>query len=190
MHTEIDRKVSVYLVPVAVLAVSMLLLSLALSGVIIPQARQIIKDRATIGRLKSVIETESGNAIIVKEINAKQVRLQQKLAGLTSDLADPSDLSGLLQMIFDQAWKANIKFDKTQPQPEVRGEDFIHYPILFEMTTSYGSLGTFIAALERMPQIMRIDRLALDANKQGLVEVKLMVTCFLALDRQGKDAQP
>jgi Tfp pilus assembly protein PilO len=179
MHADIESKINIYLIPFSALAVSLCLAAVTLHFAITPWVQGIARDRATIANLRQVIETESGSAIIVKEIQAKQARLQEKMSSLTSNFVDPSDLSGLLQMIFDKAWKANIKFDKTQPQPEIRGEDFILYPIVFEMTTTYNAFGHFISELEKMPQVVRIDRVALDAVAGGKVEAKIMLSCFL-----------
>ena len=46
------------------------------------------------------------------------------------------------------------------------------------MTTSYRSLGRFVSSLEQLPQALRIDRLAITEEKNGLM-VRLLVTCFI-----------
>jgi Tfp pilus assembly protein PilO len=179
MHTDFKRTITILLTPLCELAIAMAVLALLVRLVAVPQASSIAKSRQTIAHLSSIIETETGDTVILNEIRGKQTRLQERYQSLTSDFSDPADLSGLLQMVFDKAWKSGIKFDKTQPQPEVRGEDCINYPILFEMNTSYHSLGRFISDLERMPMAVRVDRLALDATRNGTIDVKLMLTCFL-----------
>jgi Tfp pilus assembly protein PilO len=179
MHTDIEHTIKIYLIPFSALALSLCLSALMLRYVTAPWVQSIARHRATIANLTQVIENESGSTIIANEIRDKQRLLQEKMSSLTSDFVDPSDLSGLLQMIFDKAWKANIKFDGTQPQTEIRSDDFTLYPILFEMTTTYNSFGKFISELEKMPQVVRIDRVALDAVAGGKIEAKIMLSCFL-----------
>jgi Tfp pilus assembly protein PilO len=91
---------------------------------------------------------------------------------------DQKDLSGLLQMLFDIAWQHEIKIDKTTPQSEVAGNEVVRYPIVLEMNTSYHQLGNFISSLERIPHILRIDRLALTLEKTGNIKAHMRVTCF------------
>jgi Tfp pilus assembly protein PilO len=49
------------------------------------------------------------------------------------------------------------------------------------MTTSYINLGKFISLLERIPQIVRVDRIAITALDDGKVSAMVMITCYLSL---------
>ena len=59
------------------------------------------------------------------------------------------------------------------------GADFVRYPVLLETATTYRSLGGFIAALEALPHMVRIDRIAVSASADDKISVKILVTCFL-----------
>ncbi len=117
-----------------------------------------------------------------EEIKEKQTQLEQKHTELTQGLADPHNLAGLLQMIFDKAWEFDIRLDKTVPQQEVQGTDYIQHPVQLEMTTNYAAFGKFIASLEQIPQIVRVDRTGVVATENQKIHARVLLTCFLRLD--------
>ena len=139
--------------------------------------------RKEVDLYKTLIDGSSEYDEFKKEIKEKHRELEKKHTALTQGLADPHDLSGLLQMIFDKAYQVDIRFDKTIPQQETRGTDYIHYPVLLEMTTNYTSLGKFISSLERMPQIVRVDRVAITAKNNEEISARILITCFLQLQK-------
>lgn len=148
----------------------------------------LVKNVGTSKQIKEysvLVDDSKNNTILKKEILKKQKLLEEKHTNLSSGMADASDLSALLQLIFDKAWKNNIRFDKTTPQQMITTKTSINYPVLLELTTEFNKLGTFISSLEAMPQIMRVERVAVSAKGRGKVLAILMVTCFLSKDSIG-----
>jgi Tfp pilus assembly protein PilO len=145
------------------------------------QSGEIVRKEVSL--YKTLIDGSSEYEEFKNEIKDKQTQLEKKHTELTQGLADPQDLSGLLQMIFDKAWDADIRFDKTVPQKETQGKDYMHYPVLLEMSTTYKSLGKFVSSLERMPQIVRVDRVAMSAKDNETISARMLITCFLRLQK-------
>lgn len=168
-----------------ILSISLLISTILIKSVVLPIWVKNIGINKQIKEYSILVDDSKNNTILKKEILKKQKLLEEKHTNLSSGMADASDLSALLQLIFDKAWKNNIRFDKTTPQEMVTTKTSINYPVLLELTTEYNKLGTFISSLEAMPQIMRVERVAVTAKGSNKVSAIMMVTCFLSKDSIG-----
>ncbi len=183
MYASVKRTVIKEFTPLFVLIVCFFICTLITRFMLVPIWQSGETVRKEVAVYKALIDGSSEYGEFKNEIKEKQKQLEKKHTDLTQGLADPHDLSGLLQMIFDKAYEVDIRFDKTIPQPETQGKDYIHYPVLLEMTTTYVSLGKFISSLERMPQIVRIDRVAISAKNKETISTRVLITCFLQLQK-------
>ncbi len=183
MYSAIKRKIENELVPIALLILSFFIFTALLLFAVELYWQQGAKVRKEVTWYKTHINSSSKYEELKNKIKEKQKLLEQKHTELTQGLADPHDLAGLLQMIFDKAWQVDIQFDKTVPQDEQRKKDYIHYPVLLEMTTDYISLGKFISSLELMPQIVHIDRVGINAKTNKKIQARMLITCFLRLHK-------
>lgn len=183
MYASIKRTVTKERLPFFILVVCFFLFSFIVQIAVVPIWQSGETVRREVSLYKTLIDGSSEYDKFKNEIKEKQKELEKKHTKLTQGLADPHDLSGLLQMIFDKAYEVDIRFDKTIPQQETKGKDYIHYPVLLEMVTKYTALGKFISSLERMPQIVRIDRVAISAKDKETVSARMLITCFLQLQK-------
>ena len=183
MYTFIKRAIDKELIPSIVLVLSIFLCTILLRYAIIPNIEHSVVLGDELTRYKALTQGDDKYNKLKDEIRDKQKALEKKHTELTKGLADPHDLSGLLQMIFDKAWEAEIRFDKTVPEKEVKGKDYIHYPVLLEMTTTYNRLGKFISSLENIPQIVRVNRVGITAKDDENIHCRVLITCFLSLKK-------
>lgn len=183
MYTFIKRAIDKELIPSIVLVLSIFLCTVLVRYAIIPNLNHSVVLGDELTRYKALTQGDDKYNKLKDEIRNKQKALEKKHTELTKGLADPHDLSGLLQMIFDKAWEAEIRFDKTVPEKEVKGKDYIHYPVLLEMTTTYNRLGKFISSLENIPQIVRINRVGITAKDDENIHCRVLITCFLSLKK-------
>lgn len=179
MYTAFKRTIAREILPVSALVFSILVSTVIVRLLILPVWQNGSEDRNKVFRYKTLISGQSEYEALKNEIREKQTLLEKKHTNLSEGLADPRDLSGLLQMIVDKAWNADIRFDKILPQQEVSGKDYIHYPVLLEMQTNFNSLGKFISSLERMPQIVSVDRVAITAKDGSSIQGLILITCYL-----------
>ncbi len=166
-------------------SLSLLISVFIIKSLVLPLLTNNINTSVKIKEYSVLVDDSKNNTILKAEIIKKQEMLEKKHTLLSSGMADASDLSALLQLIFDKAWKNDIRFDKTTPQPMITTKTSIHYPVILELTTSYKKLGSFISSLEALPQIMRVERVAITAKGREKVSAILMVTCFLSKDSYG-----
>ncbi len=184
MSTDTYRKhLKCFAGPVFLAAVSVFLTSQLILHFGVPAWRDMVASRAHMKTVKELVAGGGETSGIHSRVLEKRATLEARLDSLTAGLTDPTDLSGLLQTIFDKGWEAGVKFDKTQPKEEYQGDLYRFFPIVLELRTNYHSLGTFISSLEKIPQVMRIDRLGIvAAEKGGGIEVAMQVTCFIRKD--------
>lgn len=189
MYLIIKRTIDKEYIPLAIFIASICISSVLMLRVVLPLWQSATMAKRELVIYQSLVKGTSEYEELKNEIREKQKLLEIKHTELTQGMADPHDLSGLLQMIFDKAWAADIRFDKTMPQKEIHGRDYIHYPVSLEMTTTYNNFGMFISSLEKLPQIVRIDRTQITALPGESIAAKILVTCFLSLhDRKEIDA--
>lgn len=181
MLIRIKRTLTAELLALTCLCVSLCLSLAGMRYLLLPRLTTIVALRQEVARYSTLITGSTQYDELKNEIRQKQKLLEQKHTLITQGLADPRDLSSLLQLIFDKAWESRIKLDKTTPQEEVRTKESLQYPLVLELTNSYTNFGTFISALEKIPQIVRIERVAVTALDAGQIQAKLLVTCSLAL---------
>jgi Tfp pilus assembly protein PilO len=161
------------------LSLSLLLAMLALSSICVPWWQEYRTQGAELSRYRSLTSASSNYDNLRTELQRTHGQLEAKLSVLTSGLGDAADLSALLQMLIGKAREADIRFVRMEPQQQSIGTDFIRYPVVLDMTTTYHSLGRFISAMEATPQSVRVNRLAMSATVAGTLNVRVLVTCFL-----------
>jgi Tfp pilus assembly protein PilO len=94
-------------------------------------------------------------------------------------MGDPTDLSALLGVLIDRADSAGVRFVRIQPQGESSAGDYVLYPVVLEFATAFDPLAKLIASLESLPQLVRVDRVAVTAAHEGKLNVSILCTCFL-----------
>lgn len=179
MHTRIGQRITRETIPLLALGSCLLAALVLVVHVCLPQLQQLVTVRRTYQRREGTLSSQGDFAQIRGELQDVRRELSAKLEAISSGMGNPQDLSALLQMLIDRAKAADIRFVKMQPQSESTHADYTQYPVLLEMETTYHSLGQFVVALESMPHMVKIDRLAITAGKSGKIDAKLLVTCFL-----------
>jgi Tfp pilus assembly protein PilO len=182
MHTSYFKKL-IFEAPLLVFTGSTMLVVVLLARyLMLPICEEIIDRRRELAHYHSLISSESGYAIIKKEISKKNAILESRLSPKNKEKNTPVDLSGFLETLITVAKKADIRFVRMQPQKESRDRDYVHFPVLLELTTTYHELGQFITELEKLPYLFQVNRLAMSALAGGKCEVKLLVTCLIPGD--------
>ena len=178
MHASAFRRFAGEIIPVTVFSCAILLFLALTRFALVPQAAALGATALQLDYFKSLLSDRNR----YQEIRVRLLDRQRLLADVAGRAAPaPADyeaggLSDLLQLLISRAKEADIRFVKMLPQQETAHR--AEYPVVLEMTTSYHSLARFVASLERTPQALRVERLAVTAQKNGL-DVHILVTCFL-----------
>jgi Tfp pilus assembly protein PilO len=144
-----------------------------------PQWEVLAAKKAALASYANTNSGENGKDTIKKRFAEDRDSLSAKYRDLMRDVGSPKDLSGVLQMIIARANAADIKFVKMQPLADTKTGTPANYPMVLELTASYNSYGRFIAALETQPSIVRVDRIAITAQKNNMLEIRTLITCYI-----------
>jgi len=147
--------------------------------VVIPGYLQIYTHKKEYKHYQDLISSESGYQEIKLKITGKIDTLSGRIAPETEQKKTATDLSGYLEELIAVGRKADIRFVRMQPQEESTTQDYRLNPVMLALTTTYHELGQFITELEKLPNLFRVDRLALSASRSGKCDVKLLVTCLI-----------
>ena len=74
---------------------------------------------------------------------------------------------------------ADIRFVRVEPKPQREGAGFTAFPVLLKFDCPYDAFGRFAANLESQPQVVRVNRISIDALSPHKVNVGLLVTVYL-----------
>lgn len=174
-----NKPINALIIPVLVFSCSALVSLLMMRYCMVPQREALTANRAVLASFNNSIIKENGNASFRKQLSEDRDSLKIKYRDLLRETGGSHDLSGVLQMIIAKANAADIKFVKMQPQAETKSGASTVYPMILELTATYYSYGRFIAALETQPSVVRVDRIAITSQKNGLLDIRTLITCFI-----------
>ena len=187
MHSETGTRLKEELPAIAFCCAMVALALVIVRYALLPVVLHAGDQRRDISVYRAALSEQAASTSLRSTIAADNARLKDKLTKLAAGMGDANDLSGLLGVLIDRASSAGIRFVKVQPQGEKRENDYTLYPVVLEMTTSCKSLGTFVASLESIPQIVRVGRLSVTALRGERLDVKILITCFLHAQEAGND---
>jgi Tfp pilus assembly protein PilO len=178
MHGKALRLISAVIVPVLVFSCASLATAALVRYFIAPRLAHLSSQRAQAAWYKRLVSEKDQNQALIGILLGKKQELAKKIDQSKIPQQSAADLPSLLQLLISKAKEADIRFVKMEPQADAARPRDGSYPVILEMTTSFASLGRFVSSLERLPHVLRIDRLAVTEEKTGL-DVRILVTCSL-----------
>jgi Tfp pilus assembly protein PilO len=178
MHGKTVRIISAVIVPALVFSCASLTAAALLRYFIAPGLVSLSSQRAQTAWYKRLVSEKDQYHSLTGILIEKKDDLLKKIEQSQCQPVFAPDLPSLLQLLIAKAKQADIRFVKMEPQAEATRSRDGSYPVILEMTTAFASLGRFVSSLEQLPQVLRIDRLAVTEEKAGL-DVRILVTCSL-----------
>jgi len=160
---------------------SLLIVMLIIRFLAIPLVVTIASNDKELTYFTSKVSSESGYADLRQDIQQKIDILDKKLSESTT-VELPADISSYLEYLISLGRKEGIQFSRMQPQKAVFEGQFTIYPLMLVFSTTYHDMGRFIATMEKLPHLYRIQRLAIDSGDHGVCEAKLLLLCRIPGD--------
>lgn len=179
MHDSLFKRLSREQELLLLLSAGLLMVLLLCQLWLVPSWQRFVSVNQSVAQYRERIERADVLQTLKQQLNLTGEQLSQRKEALSEDLVQADDISGLLQMLIQRAKLADIAFVKMQPLAERRMDDYSEYPVELELITSYLSLGQLVASLESVPQMIRLERMALTVTKGNKLEVRLLVNCRL-----------
>ncbi|MDR2727823.1 MAG: type 4a pilus biogenesis protein PilO [Chitinispirillales bacterium] len=156
----------------------------ALVFIAVPQWSEYKERTARIKHYDTFISSSEGFDKMRRELELKNEILKSKLAGASTRILSHS-VSGVLEELIIRSKESGVVLAKIQPQAETKSGNSVSVPVLLESTTDYYKLSRFIASVETLPEILQISRIAVETNRSGELNVKLLVTCLVGTEGGG-----
>ena len=179
MHPDNHRTLNGVIIAVLAFSLSLFIALGLVRAVAQPQWESVGTALSRLTTLKKGLRDPHGLEAIKRRLMAQQDSLSASFNDLSRHFGETKDLPGALRMLIEKANAADIQFVKMQPHSEGAPDKEGHYPIVLEMTASYNSLGRFISSLETVPHMVHVDRLAITAARNAMLDIRIQVTCYL-----------
>jgi Tfp pilus assembly protein PilO len=177
MRNAIVKRVTHDSPVIAIFCIAALICCVSIVFIAIPQWSAYKERTERIRHYDTFISSSEGFDKIRLELELKNKTLKSKLNN--ASIHTPSrSISGILEELINRSKESSVVLAKIQPQAETRLANIISVPVLIETTTDYHKLGGFIASLETLPEILQISRIAIETNRNGELNVRLLVTCL------------
>jgi type IV pilus assembly protein PilO len=110
--------------------------------------------------------------------------LEGELRTLLRLLPESKEIPDLLRQISDLGVRTGLQINLVRPQPEQRKEFYAEVPITVHVKGQYHDVGLFFDALARLPRVVSVDGLQIEASKQ---EIQCLATTYRFLDEAEMD---
>jgi len=147
----------------------------------VPQWSAYKEHNRLIRHYDTFISSTEGFDKMRQELEVRNEALKSKLDNALAHIPSHS-VSGILEELINRSKESGVVLAKIQPQAETKSASVISIPVLIETTTDYNKLSRFITSLETLPQILQISRLAIETNRTGELNIRLLVTCLVSLE--------
>ncbi|MDG5816207.1 type 4a pilus biogenesis protein PilO [Chitinispirillales bacterium ANBcel5] len=178
MHSGFIRKIALHYQLIVIMSAGFFLFCASIHYFAVPQLLALIEKRSKINQLNSYISSSDGFDKIKAEIANTNALLELKLKDLPR-VASSRTISDVLDQLINHAKDAGFQLTKIQPGEGNTIGNQIHIPVELEMSTGYNSVGKFVASLETVPQLLRVEQIGTEAQSQDTLLVRLLVTCFI-----------
>ncbi|MCL2689219.1 MAG: type 4a pilus biogenesis protein PilO [Chitinispirillia bacterium] len=169
------RKVMRGIPIITLLGIAGLICYASITVIAIPQWSSYKEHTERIRHYDTFILSSEGFDKMRKELELKNETLKSKLNSASVHIPSRS-ISGILEELISRSKESGVVLAKIQPQAETKSENSASILVLIEATTDYDKLIRFITSLETLPQILQISRAAIETNRNGELNVRLLVT--------------
>jgi len=176
MHTFNFNKITRHAPLLAAISGSLLVMALGIDLLCVPMYKSILVQQKEYTYYQSRISSESDYGDLKQDILQKIVTLEA-ITSQNKKETPTADISSYLEYLITLGKQSNISFVRMQPQEEEKGATSSLHPILLVLTSTYNDCGRFIASIEKLPHLYRVERIALDATENGKCNVKLLLAC-------------
>ena len=148
-------------------------------GAFMPQWRRLYNLRATAESMRGRVDQNGIRMQAAKESYQKVLAARRKSAVLDAAIPNKPNLGAFLESVSRVADKLKLSDRDMIPSKEVRCRQVVVLPIEMSFRGTFDAVHAFLAQLESMPRIARVQRLDLDASPDHPGELNTSITVFV-----------
>ncbi|MCB5186007.1 type 4a pilus biogenesis protein PilO [Methylobacillus gramineus] len=175
--------------PVKALLLGILLLVLVIGGYWFfwsPSLDELDQAKAKEVELRGTFLAKKRQAINLEGYKQQMVEIERTFGALVKQLPDRSQMDGLLTDINQAGLEQGLEFELFKPGHEVIADFYAEMPISIKVTGSYHDLGAFATDIARLPRIVTLNDIVINApakdSKDGRLVIEAVAKTYRYLD--------
>jgi len=140
-------------------------------------------------KLRDDYRNKMRQAINLEALEAQQAQVNVYVERLEKQLPSKAEMAALLSDINQAGLGRGLQFELFRPGQVVVKDYYAELPIDIKVTGSYHDIGAFAADMAKMPRIVTLNNLALNAGKDGVLTLDAVAKTFRYLDQDELDNQ-
>lgn len=123
-------------------------------------------------------------AVNLEEHRRQLEEIDRQFGALLKQLPNRAEMDSLLSDINQAGLGRGLQFELFKPGADVVKEFYAEMPIDVRLTGVYHDLGEFVADVARMPRIVTLNDIAIQAEKDGRLKLETKATTYRYLDEE------
>ncbi|MDD3352883.1 type 4a pilus biogenesis protein PilO [Zoogloea sp.] len=121
-------------------------------------------------------------AINLAEYRRQLSEIDRQFGALLKQLPNSSEIESLLADINQAGLGRGLQFELFKPGAESSKDFYAELPIVVRVVGSYHDLGEFVSDVAKMPRIVTLNDIALEATKEGTLKFDATAVTYRYLD--------
>jgi type IV pilus assembly protein PilO len=139
--------------------------------------------------LRNDYKAKMAQAINLEALEAQQQQVNRYVERLEKQLPSKAEMAALLSDINQAGVGRGLQFQLFKPGQVVVRDYYAELPIDIKVTGTYHDIGEFAADMAKMPRIVTLNNLNLNAGANGALQLDAIAKTFRYLDQDELDAQ-
>lgn len=123
-------------------------------------------------------------AVNLPEYRRQLSEIDRQFGALLKQLPNRSEMESLLADINQAGLGRGLQFELFKPGADVVKEFYAEMPIDVKVSGVYHDLGEFVADVARMPRIVTLNNVGIEADKDGRLKLDTKATTYRYLDEE------
>lgn len=123
-------------------------------------------------------------AVNLEEHRRQLAEIDRQFGALLKQLPNRAEMDSLLSDINQAGLGRGLQFELFKPGADVVKEFYAEMPIDIRVLGVYHDLGEFVSDVARMPRIVTLNNIGLDADKDGKLKLEAKATTYRYLDEE------
>lgn len=135
-------------------------------------------------KLREEWKSKKHQAINLEEYRQQLAEIDRQFGALLRQLPNRTEMESLLNDINQAGLGRGLLFDLFKPGGDSVKDFYAEMPISVSITGSYHDLGAFASDISKMPRIVTLNDISLDAGKDATLKMNATATTYRYLDEE------
>ncbi|SNT04671.1 type IV pilus assembly protein PilO [Noviherbaspirillum humi] len=153
------------------------------------QQEELANGQAEEQKLRDAYKLKVQQAINLNALREQKKQVSEYVATLEKQLPSKAEMDALLSDINQAGLGRGLQFDLFKPGQVVVKNYYAELPIEIKVAGNYHDIGAFTSDIAKLPRIVTLNNLNLNAGKDGSLALEAVAKTFRYLDKEEVEAQ-